>query len=154
MARNALIGGGFVQRDICSAVTLRAIRAEASGIAAPDSRHVLVMVGALKRVIAGGMTVHAPRMRQKFSDLGKNRARALCLVCVDSNSDGLLRLWRATDFVSVCANTTDRAAVAEQAIDRTKKNERANIAASPQIRKVSAACVICSANDWPVPNSN
>jgi len=40
-----------------------------------------MMVGALKRVIAGGMTVHAPRMRQEFSDLGKNRARALCLVC-------------------------------------------------------------------------
>jgi hypothetical protein len=81
MARNALIGGGFVQRDIYSGVTLRAIGAEVSGIAAPDSRHVLVMVGALKRVIAGGMTVHAPRMRQEFSDLGKNRARALCLVC-------------------------------------------------------------------------
>jgi hypothetical protein len=40
-----------------------------------------MMVGALKRVVAGGMTVHAPRMRQEFSDLGKNRARAFCLVC-------------------------------------------------------------------------
>src|SRR5258708_7205375 len=69
---------------------------------------------------------------------------------IESNSDGLLR---PTDFVSVCANTTDSAALAEQAIDRTKKNERANIAASPQIRKVNATRVICSANDRPVPNS-
>jgi hypothetical protein len=54
--------------------------AEVSSVAAPDSRHVLVMVGALERVIARGMTAHAPRMRQQFSDLGKNRARAFCLV--------------------------------------------------------------------------
>jgi hypothetical protein len=72
---------------------------------------------------------------------------------IDSNSDELLRVWRARDFVSVWANTTDSAALDEQAIDRTKKNERANIAASPQIRKVSPSRVICSANDWPVPNS-
>src|ERR1700686_2122058 len=76
MARNALIRGGLVQRDIFFGVTLRAIRSEVSGIAAPDSRHVLVMVSSLQGVIACGMTAHAPRMRQDFSNLGKNRARA------------------------------------------------------------------------------
>jgi hypothetical protein len=81
MARNALIAGGLVQWDILFGVTLRAIRADASCIAAPDSRHVLMMVGALKGMIACGMTVHAPRMGQDFSDLGKNRARAFCMVC-------------------------------------------------------------------------
>ena len=40
-------------------------------------------------------------------------------------------------FGPLSANTTESAAVAEQAIDRTKKNERTNIAASPQIRKVA-----------------
>jgi hypothetical protein len=50
-------------------------------------------------------------------------------------------------FGPLSANTTESAAVAEQAIDRTKKNERTNIAASPQIRKVSAKRVICSSND-------
>jgi hypothetical protein len=41
---------------------------------------MFVMVGTLERVIARGMTAHAPRMRQEFSDLGKNQARAFCLV--------------------------------------------------------------------------
>ena len=54
--------------------------AEVFSIAAPDWWHMLMMIGALERVIACGMTVHAPRMRQQFSDLNKNRARALCLV--------------------------------------------------------------------------
>src|ERR1700686_1969297 len=66
---------------------------------------------------------------------------------IDSNSDGFLRPWWATDFVSASANTTESAAVAEQAIDKSKKIERANIAASPQIRKVSTKRVICSGND-------
>jgi hypothetical protein len=52
---------------------------------------------------------------------------------IDSNSDGLLRLWRATDFGSVSANATEIAVAAEQPIDTIKKNERNNIAASPQI---------------------
>lgn len=80
MAWNALISGGLVQRDIVVGVALCAMGAEISSVAAPDSRHVLVMVGALERVIARGMTAHAPRMRQQFSDLRKNRARAFCLV--------------------------------------------------------------------------
>jgi hypothetical protein len=80
MAWNALISGGLVQRDIVVGVTLCAMGAEVSSVAAPDSRHVLVMVGALERMIARGMTAHAPRMRQQFSDLRKNRARAFCLV--------------------------------------------------------------------------
>jgi hypothetical protein len=80
MAWNALISGGLVQRDIVVGVALCAMGAEVSSVAAPDSRHVLVMVGALERVIARGMTAHAPRMRQQFSDLGKNRTRAFCLV--------------------------------------------------------------------------
>ena len=80
MAWNALISGGLVQRDIVVGVALCAMGAEVSSVAAPDSRHVLVMVGALERVIARGMTAHAPRMRQQFSNLGKNRARASCLV--------------------------------------------------------------------------
>jgi hypothetical protein len=54
--------------------------AEVSSVTAPDSRHMLVMVGPLKRVIARGMTAHALRMRQQFSDLNKKRARAFCLV--------------------------------------------------------------------------
>ena len=80
MAWNAVISGGLVQREIFVGVTLCAMGAEFSSIAAPDSRHVLVMVGALKRVITCGMTAHAPRMRQQFSDLSKNRARAFCLI--------------------------------------------------------------------------
>jgi hypothetical protein len=80
MAWNALISGGLVQRGIVVGVTLCAMGAEVSSVAAPDSRHVLVMVGALERVIAGGMTAHAPRMRQQFSDLRKNSARAFCPV--------------------------------------------------------------------------
>ena len=81
MARNALISRGLVQREIIVGVTFSAMGAEVSSVAAPDPRHVLVMVGALERVIARGMTVHAPRMRQQFSDLGKNRTGAFCLVC-------------------------------------------------------------------------
>src|ERR1035437_1806997 len=80
MGLDALISAGLVQRDIVVGVTLCAMGAEVSSVAAPDSRHVLVMVGALERVIARGMTAHAPRMRQQFSDLGENRARAFCLV--------------------------------------------------------------------------
>src|ERR1039458_9682845 len=64
---------------------------------------------------------------------------------IDSNSDGLLRLWWATDFGSVSANAAESAATAEQPIDTIKKNERTNIAASPQIRKVSATRANCSA---------
>jgi hypothetical protein len=80
MAWNALISGGLVQRDIVVGVTLCAIGAQVSSVATPDSRPVLVMVGALERVIACGMTTHASRMRQQFSDLRKNGARAFCLV--------------------------------------------------------------------------
>ena len=47
MAWNALISGGLVQRDIVVGVTLCAMGAEVSSVAAPGSRHVLVMVGAL-----------------------------------------------------------------------------------------------------------
>jgi hypothetical protein len=46
---------------------------------------------------------------------------------IDSNSDGLLRLWRATDFGSVSANAAESAVAAEQPIDTIKKNERSNI---------------------------
>src|SRR5450432_1322794 len=80
MAWNALISGGLVQREIAVGVALCAMGAEVSSVAAPDSRHVLVMVGAQERVIARWMTSHAPRMRQQFSDLRKNGARAFCLV--------------------------------------------------------------------------
>ena len=48
---------------------------------------------------------------------------------IDSNSDGLLRLWRDTGFDASSANTADGATAAAQAIDTIKKNERANIAA-------------------------
>jgi hypothetical protein len=121
MARYAVISGGLVQREIFVRVTLCAMGAEFSSIAAPDSRHVLVMVGALKRVIACGMTAHAPRMRQQFSDLSKNRARAFCLV-----SDRFKFRWTfetlvATDFGSVSANAAESAATAEQPIDTIKK---------------------------------
>jgi hypothetical protein len=64
---------------------------------------------------------------------------------IDSNSDGLFRLWWATDFGSVSANTAESAAATEQPIDTIKKNERTNIAGSPQIRKVSATRANCSA---------
>ena len=50
-------------------------------IAAPHRRHVHVTVGALQWMVARGMTVHAARMRQQFSDLGKNRARAFSVIC-------------------------------------------------------------------------
>src|SRR5450756_161495 len=80
MAWNALISGGLVQRDIVVGLTLCAMGAEVSSVAAPDPRHMLVMVGALERVIARGKTAHAPRMRQQFSDLRKNRARTFDLV--------------------------------------------------------------------------
>ena len=47
MPWNALISGGLVQRDIVVGVTLCAMGAEVSSVAAPDSRPVLVMVGTL-----------------------------------------------------------------------------------------------------------
>jgi hypothetical protein len=80
MAWNALISGGLVQRDIVVGVTLCAIGTEVPGVAAPDSRPVLVMVGALERMIPCGMATHAPRMRQQFSDLRKHGARSFGLV--------------------------------------------------------------------------
>ena len=64
---------------------------------------------------------------------------------IDSNSDGLLRLWWATDFGSVSANAAESAAAAEQPIDTIEKNERTDIAASPLIRKVSTTRANCSA---------
>src|ERR1019366_7306997 len=64
---------------------------------------------------------------------------------IDSNSDGPLRLGWATDFGSVSANAAESAVAAEQPIDTIKKNERNNIAASPQIRKLSATRANCSA---------
>src|ERR1700676_1356200 len=63
---------------------------------------------------------------------------------IDSNSDGPLRLWWTTDFGSVSANAAESAVAAEQPIDTIKKNERTNIAASPQIQKVSATRANCS----------
>src|ERR1700737_1200919 len=57
---------------------------------------------------------------------------------IDSNSDGPLRLWWTTDFGSVSANAAESAMAAEQPIDTVKQNERTSIAASSQIRKVSA----------------
>jgi hypothetical protein len=63
---------------------------------------------------------------------------------IDSNSDELLRLWWVTDFGSVSANAAE-STTAEQPIDTIKKNERTNIAASPQISKVSATRANCSA---------
>jgi hypothetical protein len=54
--------------------------AEVFIISAPDWRPVLVMVGALEWMIACRMTAQASRMRQQFSDLGKNRPRACWLV--------------------------------------------------------------------------
>src|ERR1700690_1781085 len=72
MAWNALISGGPVQRDIVVGVTLFAMCAEMPSVAAPDSRHMLVMVGALERVCARGMTICAPRMRQRLSDLARS----------------------------------------------------------------------------------
>src|SRR5450755_3974369 len=63
---------------------------------------------------------------------------------IDSNSDGPLRLWWTTDFGSVSANAAESAVAAEQPIETIKKNERTNIAASPQIQKVSATRANCS----------
>src|ERR1019366_10512126 len=68
---------------------------------------------------------------------------------IDSNSDGPLRLGWATDFGSVSANAAESAVAAEQPIDTIKKNERNNIAASPQIRKLSATRANCSALPQP-----
>jgi hypothetical protein len=62
---------------------------------------------------------------------------------IDSNSDGPLRLWWTTDFGSV--NAAESAVAAEQPIDTIKKNERTDIAVSPQIRMVSATGANCSA---------
>src|ERR1019366_7882539 len=64
---------------------------------------------------------------------------------IDSNSDGLLRLWWATDFGSVSANAAESAAAAEQPFDTIEKIERTDIAASPLIRKASATRANCSA---------
>jgi hypothetical protein len=77
MAWNALITGGLVQRDIVVVVTLCAMGAEVSSVAAPDSRHVLVMVGTLKRVMARGMTAHAPRTSTIFRSPQKSRVSVL-----------------------------------------------------------------------------
>src|SRR5450631_3881750 len=64
---------------------------------------------------------------------------------IDSNSDGLLRLWRLTDFGSSSANAAESAVAPEPPIATIKKNERNNITASPQLRKVSATGTNCSA---------
>src|SRR6202035_5527185 len=93
-AGNALIGGGLVQRDILVGVTFGAVGADVSSLAAPDARPVLMVVGALQRVIARGMTAHAARMRQQFSDLGKHRTRAFRRVC-----DRLKFRWRLEALV-------------------------------------------------------
>ena len=121
MAWNALISGGLVQRDIVVGVALCAMGAEVSSVAAPDSRHVLVMVGALERVIARGMTAHAPRMRNNFPISAKIARERSAWSPIDSNSDGPLRLWWTTDFGSVSANAAESAVAAEQPIDTIKK---------------------------------
>jgi hypothetical protein len=55
---------------------------------------------------------------------------------IDSNSDASLRLSWTADFGSATANAAESTVAAE--IEAIKQNERTSIAASPQIRKVSA----------------
>src|SRR4051795_6812897 len=80
MAGNAAIAGGLTKCDILFCVALGAGRAKTSGIVTPYYRPVIVMISALQRMLAGGMTVHAARMRQHSSNLGEDRARALCSI--------------------------------------------------------------------------
>src|SRR3954468_973338 len=78
-----------MQSDVLFGVAFAAGRAEIAGVAAPYHGPVLVMVGALQRMFARGMAVHAARMGQHFADFGKDRAGALGRV-----GDGLKFRWR------------------------------------------------------------
>jgi hypothetical protein len=69
-----------MEREVVVGVAFCTMAAEVLIVAAPHRGHMQVMVGVLQRMIARGVTVHAARMRQQFSDLGKNRARAFFLV--------------------------------------------------------------------------
>jgi hypothetical protein len=50
------------------------------------------MVGALQRLIAGGMAIHATRMGQHLSDLGEDRPRALGPISDALEGRGRLKL--------------------------------------------------------------
>ena len=94
---------------------------------------MLVMIGALERVIARGMTAHAARMRQQFSDLGKNRARAFCLIC-----DRFKFRWAFEILVDHGPWLGFRKSGRKRGRPRAayccrQKNERTDIAPSPQI---------------------
>jgi hypothetical protein len=62
-------------------VTTRTSGFEVPGFRAPNWGHVLVLVVSLQWMIAGGVAIHATRMRENFPDLVKNRPRSLGRVC-------------------------------------------------------------------------
>jgi hypothetical protein len=51
-----------------------------SMLTSPYRRHMLVVVGALKRTVGGWVTIHTSRMRQQFPDFYKDRPSALSSV--------------------------------------------------------------------------
>src|SRR5436190_9038253 len=94
MAGDALERCCLVQRDIAVGVASRAGIAQAG---APGRRKMNSMVGALERLIAGGMAIHAARMGQHLSDLGEDRPRALRPIADALEGRGRLKLlagWR------------------------------------------------------------
>ena len=92
MAGDALVRCRLVQREIRVGVACRAGRAEGGRCRAPDRREMLVVIGALQRMVAGGMAVHAARMGQHLAELGEDRARALRLVADALECRGRLKL--------------------------------------------------------------
>src|SRR5450755_1519660 len=130
MAWNALISGGLVQRDIVVGVTLCAMGAEVSSVAAPDSRHVLVMVGALERVIARGMTAHAPRMCSGVRQL-------------PSNSMSKASTPSASVHFRTASNSDTCAGLSIELEDEV-------VLADGRIFACFSRSILCSKGDWPV----
>jgi hypothetical protein len=94
MTGDALERRCHVQRNIAVGVASRAGIAQAR---APGRRKMNSMVGALQRLIAGRMAIHAARMGQHFSDLSEDRPRALRPIADALEGGGRLKLlagWR------------------------------------------------------------
>jgi hypothetical protein len=87
---------------------------------------MLMVIGALQRMVARRMTTHAARVRQYFSDLAENRARSLRLVCDSFELGRALEALPLDNLHRAGLRHCGRKDSGRQAADRQARNNGTN----------------------------
>jgi hypothetical protein len=69
-----------MKRHVSFGVTAEAVGRQMASLSTQDTWHMLMMVAALQRMIAGRVTVHATRVLDQSSELAKDGAGTLCAI--------------------------------------------------------------------------